>query len=136
MEFVYRAMVAEDGLPKVGCSATTLGVRRGKDIDVDELGDVDVPDFSHGARNGVSGAASVSDLPEFAIPEAWGGTNRRTQIWRICCADLGPELVAAVDKPGHVSIGPARKMPFAAFAAAIQRTAPFWELVTAESETR
>lgn len=136
MEFLYRAMAEERGLPKLGSSATTLGVRKGKDIDVDDADDVRLPDFSRGARNGVSCAPTVADLPDFALPQDWGGTNPRTRIWRIRPADLGPDLVAGLDKPGHVSIGPGRTMSFAQFVQAIQRTAPLWELVTLESETQ
>lgn len=135
MEFVYRAMAEEFGAPKLGSSATTLGVRQGKDIDVDDAGDVAAADFLRGARNGMSCAPNVADLPEFAIPETWGGANRRTRIWRMRTADLGPDLVAGLDKPGHVSIGPARKMSFAEFVQAIQQTGPLWELVTVEDET-
>jgi hypothetical protein len=69
MQFLYRAMAEKRGLPKLGSSATTLGVRKGKDIDVDVAGNVWRPDFSRGARNGVSCAPTVADLPEFAIPE-------------------------------------------------------------------
>lgn len=135
MEFLYRAMAEERGRPKLGSSSTTLGVRKGTDIEVDEAGDVSPPDFARGARNGMSCAPSVADLPDFAMPEAWGGTNRRTHIWRIRSADLGPDLVAGLDKPGHISIGPSREMSFAEFERAIHRTAPFWSIVTVESET-
>jgi hypothetical protein len=136
MEFLYRAMADDQGRPKLGSSATTLGVRKGKDIDIDDTGEVSLPDFSRGARNGMSCAPTVADLPDFSLPEAWGGANRRSRIWRIPPAKLGPELVAGVDKPGHVSIGPAYRISFAEFVAAIERTAEFWELVTLQSETR
>lgn len=136
MDYLYRAMAEEKGSPRLGVSATTLGVRIGKDIEVDESGDVSRPDFSRGAHNGMSCAPMIGDLPEFAIPTSWGGSNDRTSIWRIRPSRLGPDLLAGQDRPGHVSIGPARKMPFTEFVSAIQRTAPFWELVTRESESK
>ena len=136
MEFLYRAMAEEGGLPKLGSSATTLGVRKGKDIDVDDAGDCLRPDFFRGERNGVSCTPSVVDLPEFAMPQDWGGANPRTRIWRIRRVELGPKLIAELDKPGHVSIGPCLKMSFLEFVQAIQRTAPFWELVAVESRTQ
>lgn len=135
MESLFRAMVEERGLPKLGSSATTLGVRPGKDIDVDSEGNVSPPDFARAARNGVSCAPAAGDLPDFAVPLAWGGANNRTQVWRIRAADLGAELIAGLDGPGHVSIGPRRKMSFAQFEQAIQRTAALWKLVNLESES-
>lgn len=135
MDYLYRAMAEDRRVPKLGSSATTLGVRKGKDIEVDALGDVRRPDFSSGACNGMSCSPTIEDLPDFAIPVAWGGSNDRTRIWRIRLSDLDPDLVAGKDKPGHVSIGPARKMSFTDFVSAIQRTARLWELVIPESET-
>ncbi|MGD9857892.1 MAG: hypothetical protein AB7U20_23355 [Planctomycetaceae bacterium] len=130
MEFIYRTMIEEHGLPKLGASASTLGVRKGKDIATDENGLVHCPDFQVGHKNGMSCAPLIADLPEFAIPVEWGGNNTRVKLWRIRVADLGPELTAEQDAPTHVSIGPSTTRTFVDFVQAIQSTAPLWELMT------
>lgn len=131
MEFLYRAMIEEDGMPKLGASATTLGVRIGKDIETDD-GYVHLPDFQRDQKNGVSCSPSVSDLPAFAIPVEWGGRNTRVQVWKIRVEDLGRQLTAEQDGQTHISVGPARTMTFDAYVQAIQSTAPKWELVAAK----
>jgi hypothetical protein len=129
MEFLYRAMVKENDLPKPGASATKLGVRRCKDIEVDEDGNVHRPEFRVGERNGISCAPSVSDLPDFALPTEWGGTNRKTTVWRIAVDDLPADLTAEQDGLRHISIGPAHTMSFEDFSEVIQSTSSRWEIV-------
>jgi hypothetical protein len=129
LEFVYRAMVEEHGRPRIGTTATTLGIREMKDIEVDDSGHVHRPDFRRGAANGLSCTPSIAELPLFALPEEWGGTNRRTRVWRLRLADLEDDLVAETDAPGHVSIGPARAMPSDEFRDAVHETGPLWQLV-------
>lgn len=131
-DYIYRAMREEDGRPKLGASSTTLGVRRDVDIDVDVDGMVDRPSFSTRGRNGVSSAPEILHLPEFILPQQWGGRNSNTTVWRIRKSLLGSALVAEQDAPHHVSIGPAHKMSFDEYLAAIQATAGQWELVPHE----
>jgi hypothetical protein len=123
-------MVDDSGLPRLGSSATTLGVRKGKDIEVDGNGLVHRPAFQPGGKNGVSCAPTIRRLPRFALPVEWGGAHQATVVWQITEADLGPDLVALQDGPSHISIGPARTMSFDEYVRAIQATAPKWVKVT------
>ena len=119
-------MIERAGRPKLGTSATTLGVRLGKDIEVDPMGMVHRPSFASDGKNGISCAPSLKDLPPFVLPLRWGGMNRRTIVWRIESDQLSDDLVAMQDGPTHISIGPARSMPYDDFVAAVQSTASLW----------
>jgi hypothetical protein len=76
MPQVFRAMRRDqDGLPIVARSATALGVRPGKDIDVDDLGNAVVND------KGMSVSPTWRDMSIFFIPnvstrEGRGATTR------------------------------------------------------------
>jgi hypothetical protein len=135
-EGIYRAMLeGDDGLPVIGASAETLGVRLNKDLIPDAFGMVHRPNFTPGEANGLSCAPTIPDLPHFVLPRAWGGRNKRTVIWRIDAADLGSDCLAVEDSdPGkpkrHISIGPARSMPFDDCARLIEATRPKWKKVT------
>jgi hypothetical protein len=126
-------MAEENTMPKLGASATTLGIRRDKDIVPDQVGLVHRPSFQAGEKNGLSCAPEISSLPRFTLPVAWGGANQRTFLWQLDVADLGPDLVAQEDTvPGgrrHISIGPARTMPFDDFVRAIEVTRSKWKKV-------
>jgi hypothetical protein len=131
--WIFRAMEEENGLPKLGISATTLGVRPGKDIAADANGMVDRPKYIRGDANGLSCAPSADDVPPFAKPVAAGGRNKKTKIWRISADDLGPDLSVKEDSrasgPRHVSVGPARMMTFDEYQAAVQATRSKWHAV-------
>jgi hypothetical protein len=127
-------MAEEDGMPKLGSSATTLGVRPGIDIEVDDAGIVHRPDFKNQKKNGTSASPSVAALPDFALLPEFGGTNRKSRIWRIKTDDLGPDLIAEQDGHSHISIGPSRTMSYGDFVKAIQDSAPHWEVVTPDLE--
>jgi hypothetical protein len=135
-EGIYRAMIeGEDGMPILGTSAETLGVRRDKDIIPDASGMVHRPNFTPGEANGLSCAPTIPDLPRFALPQSWGGRNKRTVIWRIDPSDMDADLIAAEDSaPGrrtrHISIGPARTMPFDDYVRLIEATRSKWQKVT------
>ena len=131
--WILRAMEEENGLPKLGTSATTLGIRKGKDIVVDTNGLVHRPNFVAGEPNGLSCAPTVTHLPRFVVPMALGGRNTKTKVWKILADDLGPELVAQEDggtgSRRHISIGPARSMPADEYQRAIQATRAKWQIV-------
>jgi hypothetical protein len=135
-EGIYRAMLeGDDGMPVLGTSAETLGIRRNKDIIPDPSGMVHRPNFQPGEANGLSCAPTIQDLPRFALPRNWGGRNKRTVIWQIDAADLGSDLIAAEDTgPGrptrHLSVGPARTMPFDDYVRLIEATRSKWKKVT------
>ena len=133
-EGIYRAMIDENGMPRLGASAEALGIRRDKDIVPDQSGMVHRPTFQPGGKHGLSCAPLVGDLPGFALPQKWGGGNKRTVVWTIDEADLGPDLIAGEDsRPGrptrHISIGPGRTMPFDEFANLIDATRTKWKKV-------
>jgi hypothetical protein len=133
-EGIYRIMFEENGMPKLGSSATSLGIRKHKDIVPDSAGIVYRPSFQSGAPNGLSCAPTIHDLPRFALPVEWGGRNKKTKIWRIEEADLGLDLIAREDtvlgRPRHISIGPARAMPYDDYAKLIAATESMWKRVT------
>lgn len=133
-EGIYRAMVEENGLPKLGLKAVTLGVRVGIDILPDSANLVHLPAFLPGDENGISCAPTINTLPIFALPVEWGGTNKKTVVWKIEEADLGTALVAVEDTtPGgrrHLSIGPSGTMPCDDYARAVEATRTKWKKVT------
>jgi hypothetical protein len=134
-EGIYRAMIeGDDGMPILGTSAETLGVRRDKDIIPDSSGLVHRPNFTPGDANGVSCAPTIQNLPRFALPQNWGGRNKRTVVWRMDPTDLGPDLIAVEDgdpsRPTrHISIGPARTMSFDEYVRLIEVTRSKWQKV-------
>jgi hypothetical protein len=132
-ESIFRAMEDDSGMPRIGANATTLGIRNGKDIVVDANNMVHRPMFFPKHPNGLSCAPTLLTLPIFALPVRWGGTNPKTEVWRIELTDLGSELVAQEDSAPahsrHISIGPAFSMPFDQFVRAIAATQPKWRTV-------
>lgn len=130
-EGIYRAMAEENGMPRLAASATTLGIRKGKDIIADQADRVHRPAFQPSGKNGLSCSRTIASLPGFALPVEWGGSNVKTVIWCIDEADLGPELIAQDDaiprKNRHVSIGPATTMAYDDFVRAIEATRDKWK---------
>jgi hypothetical protein len=125
-EGIYRAMADDGGRPKLGTTATSLGVRKGKDIDPDAGGMVAPPSQQSAGKNGVSCSPKALALPRFALPALWGGPNQKTKVWKISESDLGPDLIAIRDGPQHISIAPARPMTFDEYVAAVQATVSKW----------
>ena len=132
-EGIYRAMIEENGMPRLAASATALGIRKGKDILADQAGQVHRPAFQPLGKNGLSCSRTLASLPSFALPVEWGGSNPKTVVWRIEEADLSLELIAQEDAiPGknrHVSIGPASTMAYDAFVSAIEATRAKWKKI-------
>jgi hypothetical protein len=134
-EGVYRAMVEDkDGLPELGSTAVKLGVRRGVDIIPDPSEIVHRPLFRPGDPNGLSCSPTIQDLPDFALPLEWGGSNARTAVWRIEAFDLGVELCALEDTPPqnkrrHISVGPSGTMTFDDYLRAVHATRANWKKV-------
>lgn len=132
-EGIYRAMVEENGMPRLAASATALGIRKGKDIVADQADQVHRPAFQPQGKNGLSCSRTIASLPSFALTVEWGGSNPKTVVWRIDEVDLGPELIAQDDAiPGknrHVSTGPATTMAYDDFVQAIEATRTQWKKV-------
>ena len=129
-DYIFRAMVEDNGMPKLGTSATTLGIRKGRDIVPDAAGMVHRPQFIPGQPNGLSCADSIQGIPQIVCPAAWGGRHHSTLMWKISVGDLGSELTAGKDGSTHVSVGPSMSMPFDEFVRAIQSTRPKWHKVS------
>jgi hypothetical protein len=127
-------MIEENGMPKLGSSAVLLGVRRGKDIDVDQRGQVNRPGFRPRGRNGLSCAATIHSLPLFALPVEWGGSNNKTTVWELHMDDVPAELIAGDDSiPGrnrHVPLGRGMTMGYDEFVNFIEATRTVWRKVT------
>lgn len=135
-EGIYRAMIEDkDGMPMLGLTALKLGVRTGIDIVADQAGMVYRPAFRPGEPNGLSCSPTITDLPAFALPVEWGGTNSKAVLWRIEESDLATELVAGEDtspqgKGRHISIGPSGAMLFDEYIRALQATRSKWKKIT------
>lgn len=132
-EGIYRAMIEENGMPRLDASATALGIGKGKDIVPDQADRVHRPTFQPRGKNGLSCSRTIASLPGFALPVEWGGSNRKTVVWCIDEADLVPELIAQDDSiPGmnrHVSVGPVTTMAYDDFVRAIEATRTRWKKV-------
>jgi hypothetical protein len=130
---IYRGMLEENGMPKLGDSPKLLGVRvppnPNPDIQPDASGNVHPP-TRLGSR-GLSCAPRVQDLPGHRRPVAWLGTQTQAvfKVWTIAEDDLGPDLVAFRDSAHHITIGPARTMSLDQFRAALAATQSKWMLV-------
>lgn len=135
-EGIYRAMIEDrDGMPMLGLTSLKLGVRMGIDIVPDQSGKVYRPAFRASEPNGLSCSPTIQDLPTFALPVEWGGSNRKAIVWRIEASDLGAELVAGEDtspqrKGRHISIGPSGPMTFDDYLRAIQTRRIKWKKMT------
>jgi len=135
-EGIYRVMIEDrDGMPRLGLTALKLGVRTGVDIVPDQKGMVYRPAFRPDEPNGLSCSPTIQDLPAFALPVEWGGSNPKTVVWRIEVSDLGAELAAQEDTPPqrkgrHISVGPSGPMLFDDYLRAVQATRSRWKKVT------
>lgn len=123
-------MKDDQGRPKLGSTALDLGIRPGRDIEVDHNGMVHRPAYRPGEKNGLSCASAIDQLPFFARPVKFGGGNTKTEVWKIRRTDLGSEIEARKDGGFHISIGPTTTMPLADYVAAIEQTVSRWVKVT------
>lgn len=115
-------MMEDDGKPKVGESARTLGVRPDVDIPVDANGIV------HPNTGGMSVSPSPDALPTHRKPLEFGGTGK-DPIWTINTNDLGADLTYVPDSPGHGTIQPTKPMSFEDYQKALADTNINWEKV-------
>lgn len=134
MACVYRIMKKdEDGLPTIGSSSSTLGVRPGIDIDLDAHNNVQVN------GKGMSVAPDWRDINPNRIPKrlrhtvlgAAGSNNtfcfRRGEgpFQRGFFAD---GLNLEPDSPKHGNVVPAQVVPLATYEANIVATRPDWQV--------
>jgi RHS repeat-associated protein len=128
---LYRGMKPGDGgLPQLGPSAKTLGVRIKTrnipgDIPVDEAGMVKP------GTGGMSVNTSPTGMPEYRRPPAFGGTAKDLDMFCIQNCDLGAPLGHRPDPtlPGHGFLEPAYPMSLADYQAALAATLSRWGIV-------
>jgi hypothetical protein len=123
---LYRSMkTAADGLPAVGPSARTLGIRPG----------VDCP--AADTRPGDGGMSVAPDDPmnlaRIRRPGVFGGTGS-DPVWYIESDDLGPDLIVRQDSPTHSLIEPAREVTASELQRLIAATRGRWKLATPGDE--
>jgi hypothetical protein len=123
---LYRAMIeAADGLPEVGPTARSLGVRPGggKYSDVAAIlpSDPVVP----GAGGMSATPHDLMDLPSYRLPRSQGGTGN-DPVWSIELDDLDPDLQFRPDSAVHGLIEPVQTMTLQSFQQALQRTRRHW----------
>lgn len=122
--WLYRAMKeASDGLPV--CAPNMLGIRIGKDVDVDADGLV------RPERGGVSVTPyDPADLPLHALPKSMGGTGKYP-VWRIQVRSFSKSLNFRPDprKRTHGFIEPSKRMSADDYREEIESTRHLWEKV-------
>lgn len=131
----YRVMKGDDGKPGLGATATTLGIRPGKDITPDAAGD------GHPNSGGMSVSPSLRDLPAFRVPRRLqnlvpgaAGSNSHF-VWRM---GEGSFVASAVteqlrlrpdpENDSHGFIEPSDTMSIAAYQDAWHATQDDWSI--------
>ena len=120
----------EDGLPRVGSTGRTLGVRLGYPN----------PDFRVSPAGKVyprSGDMSVAMLPKDNLPPhrrppRHGGSDKKIALYKLETDDLPDELQERIDpynSERHVFIEPARVMSFEEYQQALYATRMLWQRV-------
>lgn len=124
---LFRAMTpGDDGLPRLGASARTLGARPV----------IDTPgDGTDVVEPGTGGMSATADdpmlLPIHRRPAAFHGTGP-DPVYAIEAADLGADLTWRTDPDGpsgHGFLEPVRRMPFTEYQHALWATRPSWHRV-------
>jgi hypothetical protein len=125
---LYRSMREDpDGLPTVGPSGRTLGVRPGSQLIPDVVA-VHPTDMVLTGLGGMSVTPNVpQNLPRHRRPPSLGGTGREP-VWYIDDKDLGPQLSFRQDRPTHGLIEPDGPVELQHFQAALASTRPYWRL--------
>ncbi len=143
MALLYRAMIEENGKPKIGRSPRMLGVRLTIDIDVeqvpldwlDEQGDLqpsveqinstNILEIAMRNNKGMSTSLSIGALPAFRKPPEFGGTGK-DPLWQIDDYKILGDIEAVQDSPTHVSIMPRQTMLLKKYETAIANTQNDW----------
>ena len=122
---LYRTMQkGEDGLPVIGPTARTLGVRtEGKKLHI-------FPDSNGNVHPGIYGMSVAPDtphnLPKHRKPRALGGTSP-DPLWSISENQLGPDLRYHQDVPDHGTVQPSgRDTPLSDYEDALGATQEQW----------
>jgi hypothetical protein len=130
---LYREMdVDDDGLPLVGPTNQTLGVRtRGRlhDIPVNEDGTVKLRP-AHEAKGGMSVVPRTPmNLHEQHRPRELGNGSGSYPVWCISKGDLGALLIYQETSDSHGRLAPARPMLLREYENALAATRERWTRV-------
>jgi hypothetical protein len=146
-------MMEEDGKPRIGRCPRLLGVRLGRDIDVERMprGWLDengylLPseervnsgqqvDVAIRNNKGMSTSLSIEGLPNFRKPPAFGGIGK-DPLWKIDDSKLVGDIEAVQDSPTHVSIMPRTTMLLEKYETALACTQKDWEKVPEPESAR
>jgi hypothetical protein len=127
MTELFRGMKEDaGGMPELGESSRSLGVRPGIDVAAAKSVDSVFP-----GQGGMS--VSPDDpqhLPYYRRPATLGGTGK-DPVWRIADVDLGQDLQYRPDpaRGGHGFVEPARSMTLAEYQRALAQTQRFWQMI-------
>jgi hypothetical protein len=139
MPRMYRVMTPdEDGKPKIGATARTLGVR--PQIDGLGLGDIPVREGSVApGTGGMSVAPQLQDLPLWRIPRRYAlpgkgmvGTGKyEDSCWWMGDGLFRNEVISdrlnlVVDSPTHGEVQPSSSMLLEAYQTALSTTRDSW----------
>ena len=143
----------EDGKPRIGRCPRRLGVRLGRDIDVERMprGWLDENgyllaseervnsgqqvDVAIRNNKGMSTSLSIEGLPNFRKPPAFGGIGK-DPLWKIDDSKLVGDIEAVQDSPTHVSIMPRTTMLLEKYETALAYTQKDWEKVPEPESAR
>jgi hypothetical protein len=127
MRRLFRAMKeAADGLPEVGRSARTLGIRPGNRTPCD-VPAITPSDIVGPGDGGLVTADDPALLIRHRRPASLGGTGT-DPVWVLELADLSPDLIARHDSVTHVLVEAAIPMSLADFEAQIAATRVQWKV--------
>ena len=129
MPKVVRVMKRDDdGLPTVGPSSSTLGVRPGIDIDVDPQNNAISND------KGMSVAPSWKDISPRRIPKRLGGQGSNGTYVFVFGSGIFEQAVIAdglellPDSPTHGVVRPIATVPLAQYETALAATRASWRI--------
>jgi hypothetical protein len=124
---LYRAMRADsDGMPAVGPTARTLGVRGLEAAPFEDVPALQPTDVVPPRVGGMS--VTPNDpiyLPPLRLPMSMGGKGK-DPIWQIDTADIGPDLLFRQDSTTHGLLEPVRPMTRGGLQSALEATRPKW----------
>ena len=127
---LYRAMkAATDGLPEVGPTARTLGVRRGDSTPHNDVTAIAPADPVSPGTGGMSVAPNdPANLPRNRRPASLGGTGR-DPVWEIDDTDLGADLNFNQDSTTHGVVEIKGEMTLDEYEQALAATRDKWRRV-------
>ena len=120
---------AADGLPEVGPTARTLGVRAGDKAPHNDVTATAPTDSVVPNTGGMSVAPDdPTNLPKNRRPAALGGTGN-DPVWEIDDSDLGEELKFRQDKKTHGFVEVAQEMTLYEYEQVLTATRTKWRRV-------